>query len=448
MARSGLVPADLSEDNIIRRMFRIAGGHEQTVFKNIRRVLSGQYLRIRDRRVKATRYWNPRKIPTVPMDFHTTVKGLREHLIRATTSRMEGGITGLHISGGLDSSGVASIVADHTLDKRSLIGYTWTPEVQHRYVEGVDERPFIEALQREKGILVKYLNASVEDMLKAAAMPDFEYQHIELPVMQQAQRDGVDSIFSGWGGDELVSIGLHGYYNYLFYSFRWLELFQVVRGKAKKKVWQRFNREVVRYFIPFLSTTYHPMNWRLLRLIRYNAILRHFKLIFFHRRNNVLGYGSRKENFARHLENYHIQLRIESWAIHGEKHGIEYKYPLLDKETLEYWFSIPVKHTYHQRKPRLLFRESLRETIPELIRLRADKSEAVRFGFMYSYFDAAKNRFIQKIKISNHNNISFIIDAEIFIQFLLKSNDKGTHQIKKYWNFIVTVMKNINNIFF
>jgi len=38
---------------------------------------------------------------------------LRQLMLAATLNRMEPGKTGAHVSGGIDSIGIASIVADH-----------------------------------------------------------------------------------------------------------------------------------------------------------------------------------------------------------------------------------------------------------------------------------------------------------------------------------------------
>jgi asparagine synthetase B (glutamine-hydrolysing) len=54
--------------------------------------------------------------------------------------RIETGKTGVHVSGGIDSTGIASILADGIADKSKLIGYSWTPEQQEGKFEGIDEK--------------------------------------------------------------------------------------------------------------------------------------------------------------------------------------------------------------------------------------------------------------------------------------------------------------------
>ena len=77
----------------------------------------------------------------------------------------------------------------------------------------------------------------------------------------------------------------------------------------------------------------------------------------------------------------HITERIDSWAINAERYGIDYKYPLLDKDLLEYWFSLPIEHTYHKFHSRLLYRASLKGILTEKIRMRRDKGEGMRISY-------------------------------------------------------------------
>ena len=81
------------------------------------------------------------------------------------------------------------------------------------------------------------------------------------------------------------------------------------------------------------------------------------------------------------LKNYHIPERMDSWSLYAERYGFEYKYPLLDKELLEYWFSIPVKHTYKNFETRLLYREAMKGILTEKIRKRTDKGEGARIAY-------------------------------------------------------------------
>jgi asparagine synthase (glutamine-hydrolysing) len=87
---------------------------------------------------------------------------------------------------------------------------------------------------------------------------------------------------------------------------------------------------------------------------------------------------------------------MDSCAIHAEQCGFEYRYPLLDKDVLEFWFAIPVEHTYWNFDSRLLFREAMNGILPEKIRLRRDKGEALRMASTISELEMG-HEYLKKL---------------------------------------------------
>ena len=87
---------------------------------------------------------------------------------------------------------------------------------------------------------------------------------------------------------------------------------------------------------------------------------------------------------------------MDSWAYHSEKFGFEYKYPLLDKDVLEYWFSLPVNFTFEKLITRGLYREIMRGILPEPIRTREDKSETLRVKYLVQNMTNGKE-YLEKL---------------------------------------------------
>jgi len=399
--KSGLVTTSLSEEKLINQIFRFKGDYTQTAFLQIFKVIPGYCVSFSPNQKQVVKYWKPEEIKqNKSLTFEAAVIRLRLLIVSATLSRMEPGKTGVHVSGGLDSTGVASILADHTEDKSQLIGYSWTPKEFQGEFEGVDEKVFIEIFSAEKGIPVKYLRLEEDESAKDALLPEFEQMYIEHPTMKKAGADGVKTLFSGWGGDEFVSLSTRGIYNHLFFRFRWLSLMRLILKKGIKSGIIQFRTEVLPLLIPFgLLHTYQPIDWSNLRSLKSAFIRKHWKSIFFHKRKNIFGYGNRTWFMLNLLENYHLPERMESWAIHAEQYGFEYKYPLLDKDLLEFWFSIPVEYTYREMVPRLLYREALKDILTEEIRTRKDKGEGLRIA--YSLLNRKTGeKFIRELFIS------------------------------------------------
>ena len=388
LARSGLFPVSLSEEKLVNDLFRRKGSYQQTVFEQIRKVKPGHCLTFTaSGQPVETKYWKPENLQKdKTLSFEAAATRLRELLVRATCNRIEPVKTGLHVSGGIDSCGIASVVADHSTDKGLLTGYSWTPETFSDPVEGVNEKEFIDAFHDDKTIPVKYIKPEENETVKNAILPEFPVQHIEHPVMKMAGEEGIEILFSGWGGDEFVSLSTRGTVNHLFFTFKWITLFQYARKRGLKHTIHQLRSDVLPLLIPFgLLPGYRSgfIDWSLLRLLKTSFIRRHWKQIFCQRRRNVFGYGNRTRFALNLIKLYHLPNRMDSWAINAERYGFEYKYPLLDKDVLEFWFSIPEEYTYKDFQARLLYREAMKGILTEKIRIRKDKGEAMRIAFSF-----------------------------------------------------------------
>lgn len=392
LVKSRLVTTTLSEERLINRFFRFKGDYSQTAFQDIFKVVPGYSVSFSPGRKHAVKWWKPEEIRhNKTLSFDDAVVRMRQLIVKATVTRMEPGKTGAHVSGGLDSTGVASILAAQFEDKSQLIGYSWTPGEFTGEFEGIDEKEFIDAFSTENGIPVKYINLGEYESVKDSLIPEFEIQHIEHPIMKMANEDGVKTLFSGWGGDEFVSLSTRGTYNHLFFSFKWITLGRFILKASIKSSIMRLWTEVFPFLIPFgLVHIYKSQytDWSRLQLLKPHFILKHWKPIIFHSRKNIYGYGNRTRFALNLLGNYHIPDRMDCWAMNAEQYGFDYKYPLLDKDLLEFWFSLPVEYTYKNFHSRLLYREAMKSILTEKIRIRKDKGEGLRIAY------SQQNRYI------------------------------------------------------
>ncbi|MDD4922982.1 MAG: asparagine synthase-related protein, partial [Bacteroidales bacterium] len=385
LAKSGLYHTALSEKKLIDTFFQLKRIYAQTDFKSIKKVIPGHGITFSENAVAIHKYWKPELIKkNNSLTFGSAVQNLREKIIFATINRMEQVNTGLHVSGGIDSCGIASIVADHTSDHSRLIGYSWTPEVFEDTADGVNEKEFIEAFSTDKKVGVKYQNLDEYETVKNSILPEFSITHIEHPIMQTAEQDQIEVMFSGWGGDEFVSLSMRGIVNHLFFKLKWKTLLEYCKVRGIKTTLYQLRTDVIPFLIPFgLMPVYKAQRTDLsvLTLFKPLFIKKHLRQILSHKKSKVFGYGDRNKFVLNLLNLHHLPERMESWAINAERYGFEYKYPLLDKDALEFWFSIPVKFTYQNFESRLLYRDAMKGILTEKIRIRKDKGEAVRIAF-------------------------------------------------------------------
>jgi asparagine synthase (glutamine-hydrolysing) len=379
IAKSGLIPNAISEETLIRGFFRHKRqNYHQTAFLGIKRVVPGRVFSVSSGKVKVVRYWFPEEIKrNKKLSYKETILRIRQLLIESTTVRIEEGMTGVHVSGGIDSSGIAAIVADQIDDKKRLTGYSWSPEKQEGEAEGMNEKELIDDFAIQKGIPVKYLTWDENRRIGDFILPEFENMPIEMQTMEQAKRDGVKTIFSGWGGDEFVSLSLRGILNHIVLRFKLIDLIRWVRHFGIKDTVARAIKEILPLFVPFGLLETSALKRNGLHYFTSTFIMKHWKLFFFNRRGSVFGFDGRTRLMLNHLKNHHLAQRMDSWALFGEKYGLEYKYPLLDRKLLEFWFSVPIKHTYKSMTPRFLYREAMKGILPEMIRTREGKGESI-----------------------------------------------------------------------
>jgi hypothetical protein len=191
----------------------------------------------------------------------------------------------------------------------------------------------------------------------------------------------------------------------------------------------RFRTEVLPLLIPFgLLAIYRPKDWSILRYVKFKFIVKHWKNIFFNRTENIFGYGNRTQLMLNLLHNYHIPDRMDSWALYAEKYGFEYKYPLLDKAVLEFWFSLPIEFTYYNMQSRFLYREAMKGILTEKVRVRRDKGESLRIAYTKKNQEESE-QFIQNLflSISEKEHLPFF-KQESFIRGFNKQDKNKTRE--------------------
>ena len=202
LAKSGLFSLKLSEQTAIKRIFRLLGNYPLTVFDQINKLTPGHSISFSNSKSRSYRYWRPERIKTnQSLSFEDTVSILRAKIIEATTSRVADGKIGVHISGGLDSTGIGCILDDNLNDKKRVIGYSWSPEeYEGHLISGENEKKYIADFSMERRINVKFVQDNdCTELLENFTLPDFETQFLEHPTMKMAEKDQISVLFSGWG---------------------------------------------------------------------------------------------------------------------------------------------------------------------------------------------------------------------------------------------------------
>jgi asparagine synthase (glutamine-hydrolysing) len=367
----------------------------KTLFKGVRELLPAHFIHIKNSDISIKRYWEVFYEP----DFHHTSAYFEEELDR----RLQESIAlhlrsdvpvGAYVSGGFDSSTIASIASDMQ-PKGNMIGFTGKFA---QYGPKFDESEYAQAVADEKGFELKSVDIVADDFINNIQKVIY---HLDYPVagpgsFPQYMVSSLASqdrkvVLGGQGGDEIFG----GYTRYLVAYFE-----QVIKGaidgnmgngnyvvtydsiipnlvalKNYKPMLKEFWREGLfesmdkRYFqlVNRAPTLDKEVNWDLLE--PYSA-RETFGKVFN-------GDNVKKESYFDLMTHFDFKtllpglLQVEDRM--SMAHGLESRVPLLDKSIVELAATMPADIKFKNGDMKHVFKNIVKPYLPEKILNRKDK---------------------------------------------------------------------------
>ncbi len=367
----------------------------KTLFKGIRELLPSHHMLIKDGSIQTRKYWEVIFEP----DFTHTAKyfedQLRALLVDSVQYHLRSDVpVGAYVSGGLDSSTIASIAADQQ-DAGAMMGFTGKFA---SYGNEFDESAYARALSEQKGFQLREQDITAQDFIENIRSVIY---HLDYPVagpgsfpqfmVSRLAAQYRKVILGGQGGDEIFG----GYARYLIAYFE-----QCVKGaiegtmdsgnfivtyesiipnlvalKNYKPMLQEFWREGLfesmdrRYFrlvnrAPSLDS---EINWRALE--PYSA-RETFQQIFN-------GENVRKESYFDLMTHFDFKTLLPALLQVEDRmsmaHGLESRVPLLDHPIVEMAATIPADIKFKNGNMKHIMRQVVRPYLPDTIWARKDK---------------------------------------------------------------------------
>ena len=279
------------------------------------------------------RYWRPTaRQDNCHLDDAAIIARGRALLDQAVKDRMRGGTNfAAHVSGGLDSSAIAVLLAQES-QRRGLakpLAYAWhgnlegDPDGQEAFLvqemQRVLDLPFAAPKPDEQAI-----RKLLEKDLSAHGLQT-EMIH-ECVVQDHARHQGIDTIFSGWGGDQALSFNGKGYRQTLLFSGRWRQLARIGGGGR-------------RGFLAGLKRAIKECQPIRLNRSRRTVSERTFLAAPYHQTLAKAPEGARirfgvKSRICDLIANPALSQRLIIWCHAGRAAGLTYVYPLLDKRLI------------------------------------------------------------------------------------------------------------------
>ncbi len=197
-----------------------------------------------------------------------------------------------------------------------------------------------------------------------------------------ASEQGCRTILSGWGGDHCVSGYGDEYVYELFSQAKLLTLYQYLIARRKRGRGGHPLKSLILITLEMLfPKLYKHVTKKRNNLIThlnslvFNSILKDHAIpnvtLLMDRVRRTYQRRTVKERDFSELIHVGVQSRITSTEICARRYRCEFRYPLLDKELIEFAYNLPSHLKSKNGVERFMFRELLKGKTTERIRLRA-----------------------------------------------------------------------------
>ena len=385
---------EIREQYILDSICSIERTETLSAYKGISRLKPAHYLKLSfGQSSDQYRYWDLKIDESYKgLTLEEASDGLRDRIIEAVRQRSQTfGQIGVELSGGLDSSGIASVLAMLLGPNVRINAFTHSVSS-----DGIAQQMSLKSeIEFSKAIVEKCSSirqfkitgenseggykALIEALYSLYKPINLHYAMNSDLLFEVAGNLGTSIIFSGLGGDEGITNNGSGYFNELISNGQHSKL----RDNIKNIVYRRgsrFYKQLIKvyinYYAPWVSNFYKK-DWR-------KARYRSFAL----QKNLARKYKMKKRFYytpflpgnptVRDIQYFRIMYpnipeRIEETSLLAQQHGIEYRYPFLDVKLVEFFYSLPSEYKYKDGMGRYLFRLAMEEILPEKIRMRSDK---------------------------------------------------------------------------
>jgi asparagine synthase (glutamine-hydrolysing) len=392
--------------------FCLAG---KTLFEGVSELLPGHRLRVRNNTVVAERYWEV----YYDIDHDHTAKYFEEKiealLAESVKLHLRSDVpVSAYLSGGLDSSSVASLAANH--EGEGMKAFMGRFPEDERY----DESPYARALAESRGLDLREVDIGAADFLSTIESVVY---HMDYPaagpgsfpqfMVSEAAAREVKVILGGQGGDEIFG----GYTRYLIAYFE-----QCIKAAIDGTM--HSGNFVVTYesIIPNLVALrgYKPLLKEFWRDGLFEDLdARYFRLI--NRAPHLDGevdiaalhgyspFETFKEIFNGHnvghqsyfdkMTHFDFKtllpalLQVEDRV--SMAHGLESRVPLLDHELVELAATIPADVKFRDGTMKHVYKRATRSLVPDVIANRTDK-----MGFpvpLQEWFRGPASEFVTEV---------------------------------------------------
>lgn len=395
---TGIANTEIDEEWISDSLVNLSSSVPSTFYKDIKLLEPGHYLSYMEKEMHIVRYYDLyERVLNITGSF-TEMSELLKVKLRSSIELYLNDSTcvGAELSGGLDSSALVALgnrYLRHNKAKFHTFSSVLSDSDKIKYYPYSDESEYSDSLIRELEINSHHrllgLNRGVlsefRSHLKLMGGPTQQlFTLFSDEIYEKANSLGVDTLLSGFGGDEGVSYGGAGVFDELAHSGKWNLYLKEMR--ATKRL---HGNPAAKGYLKYLTERYMPFGKDLLSNHRRSTHWKKMKIKGFAydkdfgNRMNIKsryllnkGFATNPDVLARQyyrLKHPQVSQRLTYAYQIGIKYNFTYAFPLLNRKMVEFHLSLPTEYKYHNGYGRAIFREAMKGLVPDSIRMRTDK---------------------------------------------------------------------------
>lgn len=457
------IPKKLSEEWLLDLFANSISEKELTPYRGIKKLKPGHVLKVSHLKTEEIQYWDLIHDENIKITEEDASTEFRNILIKSIEEKVSNNYPiGSELSGGLDSSVVASLansfcntnkIPFFSLSHLNPNKKTFPFKDEKEFIDQVAEHGQIKNTlfidSQKKGIL-----NSIDESLTLMDGPTQQRFYLFSDALYEtAKENGIHTLLSGFGGDEMVSSQTPGYMHELAAN-EWSRFIyeQLKNKKSKHKKIQAIIEVSIATRLPFIYNYWLLFAGKERQRIKENLNKNNALKKEIIKKHNLVDRALSKARFPNqpsvHERQYqrimhpHLPQRMENSAIAALHHGIEYGYPLLDVRLVEFYYSLPTHLKINGGTRRYIYRKAIKGIVPESIRWRNDKSGAtipsVQNRFLNDYENIKK--FIIHCKKNGIGGEYFNFDDMLKWQETIKirtENDKYPAHQGRFFNFLM-----------
>jgi asparagine synthase (glutamine-hydrolysing) len=428
-----------------------------TVFNSIKRLEPGHSILLDKKEFKISRYWEIDK-QVVPLisDTNTAIELLKNEIVRSVECRSDFNLrAGIELSGGLDSSLVGAIAQKlYQKESKDIDAFTnvMSEESKKMYPLFYDEWDKASEVAKNSNIENHFaLDSPVADpiglidlMLEKNGQPsNFHFSVLQKGIYDQAKKRGDTILFSGFGGDELVSSNSTSRYEYTVYKNKGMKSLFIsyrTRGYSLFATSIKFSKFLVKRMINFeqrfKNKIYFKQNQlNILNDEICNKYASQFYQSCYYPINQTI---SQREVF--HLNSGALIERLETGYQLTNNSNINYSFPLLDTRLIAFYHFLSDKIKGENLKSRFIFREVCKDYLPNKITNQAKPSNSMTMPFnKIEMINEMKTLADYCLRIPNSNTVFNYVDP-VKLKSLIGTIDFEKGDNKQYKMLFRTIM--------